>query len=808
MQPKKPISSNLILLAMPLLTLLALFMHTLIPLKTTQLLPAENPGDRYTYADQNSGGLSTAIWLDESRRLFRCEMRQSSIDPYCAFARKLGNGEDLGIRLDEYQGLKIKINYIGKQPQLRVFMRHFDPKFADANDVVSAKFQSVDIATREFASEVDIKLHEFVVDPWWLQQVKLPRAFSYAEFSNIIILGIEIPAPIVMGQHDFEIVSFTLYGEWVTKEQWYFGIALSWIVVLILIAIMRFIGLKRSSASALRTSEERLNLALQGGREGIWEINNDNRKIYIERGGCVIPQLPDEQTIMSLAEFEKLIHADDKQRVRKYFNSFSFGGGNVFNTEFRFVSKHKRYNWLQLIGHSIHDKTITGTIRDITKEKKDKENLWMLANHDILTGLPNRGLFIKKLNEAIHNSSRTHSIVALLFLDLDKFKHVNDTQGHEAGDKLLKKVASFLSHLIDKDDTVARFGGDEFAIILNNAVDIKFIDRIAEKLIKPFNEGFCINKKNTGVGASVGIGLFPDHANTAEELLRCADMAMYHAKTDGYNKVRFYEVTMRDQLHRKNLLEQSLRQALNDNNDELVLYYQPRVEIKTGKIVSFEALSRWSLPELGAIPPSEFIAIAEESELIVKLGKNSLEQACKQLKLWHQAGFPDLRVAVNVSPIQFLRSNVPVDVLKILKKTDLEPRYLELELTENLIVNNPEKTIAMLSTLKAMGVRLSIDDFGTGYSSLSYLSQFPLDILKIDKSFIQQMNQTKKGSALTQSVIAIAHSLELEVIAEGVETKEQLEQLQELQCEYVQGYYFSKPIPAHEIDALLKSNQV
>lgn len=795
---------------MPLLTLLALFMHSIIPLKVTQLLPSENPGDRYTYADQNSGGLSTVVWLDEPRRLFRCEMKSSNIDPYCAFARKLGNGENAGINLDEYQGFRTKIHYTGKQPQLRIFMRHFDPEFADANDVASAKFQSVDIATHEFTSEVDIKFHEFVVDPWWLQQSKLPRVSSYAEFSNIIMIGIEIPAPIVLERHDFEIESFTLYGEWITKEQWYFGIALFWIAALITTAAIRFIRLthlKRSNEVALRSSEERLNLALYGGQEGIWEIDTNSRKIYIERGGCAIPQLHGEKTVMPLNEFESLIHVEDKRRVRQYFNRFPLGNGDVFDTEFRLTSNSDNFNWLQLTGHSIHDNTITGTIRDITKEKKAKEDLWTLANHDILTSLPNRGLFIKKLNEAIHNSSRSNGIMALLFLDLDKFKHVNDTQGHEAGDKLLKKVAAFLINLVQEGDTVARFGGDEFAVILKDASNQKNIERIAEKLIKPFSDGFKINKKHTVVGASIGIGIYPKDASNAEELLRCADTAMYHSKTSGRNKASFYNSAMRDQINRKNQLEHALRQALKNNDGTLSLHYQPRVNIETGEIVSFEALSRWDFPELGTVPPSEFISIAEDSGLIVEFGNNTLEQACRQLKIWHDAGHPDLRIAVNISPMQFLLSNVPANVLKILQKVQLEPQHLELELTENLIVHNPEKTITMLNALKAMGIKLSIDDFGTGYSSLSYLSQFPLDILKIDKSFIHQMNKTKKGSALAQSVIAIAHSLDLEVIAEGVETKAQFDQLKELHCEYVQGYYFSKPVPASEISTLLKSNK-
>jgi diguanylate cyclase (GGDEF)-like protein/PAS domain S-box-containing protein len=429
---------------------------------------------------------------------------------------------------------------------------------------------------------------------------------------------------------------------------------------------------------------------------------------------------------------------------------------------------------------------------DITEKKKSEDDLWALANHDILTGLPNRGYFRKTLDKALNNALRTNESVVLLFIDLDRFKQVNDTLGHETGDELLRKVARILSKVARKNDYAARLGGDEFAIILEGVTEKKDIARITENLVEKFVSGLLVDDKDTGVGLSIGISVFPTDTTNSDDLVHFADTAMYFSKTNGTNQFHFFDASMSDHVNRRNLLENELRAALQ--NDTLSLHFQPQIDIESGEIVCFEALSRWFHPELGTITPDEFIPIAEDAGLIVQLGQQALVKACKQLKVWHDQGFDELRIAVNVSAKQFLLSDVAFDVTNILHEIGLHAKHIELELTESLIVDDPEKIIGMLNKLKDLGVKLSIDDFGTGYSSLSYLSRFPLDVLKIDKSFINQLTTDEKGLAITQAIIAIAHSLKLEVIAEGVEDAEQLEILQKLNCKYVQGYYFSKPI--------------
>ncbi|WP_133470586.1 EAL domain-containing protein [Paraglaciecola marina] len=442
---------------------------------------------------------------------------------------------------------------------------------------------------------------------------------------------------------------------------------------------------------------------------------------------------------------------------------------------------------------------------DITHKKKSEKDLWTMANHDILTGLPNRGYFRKSLDSAIVKAKNEGESLALFFIDLDRFKQVNDTLGHESGDQLLRKVGATLVKLARKTDYAARLGGDEFAIIIENVANKVNVERIAMDLVKQFDKGLIVNDKDSGVGVSIGISLYPENAKTADELVHYADTAMYFSKTTGSNLFHFFEPSMSDHVNRRNLVEKELREALKE--DKLSLYFQPQISITTGVVVSFEALSRWFHPTLGTISPDEFIPIAEDAGLIVDLGKQVLKKACQQVKQWHEHGFSTIKIAINVSIKQFMLSDVTYDLSNILNQVNLDARYIELELTESLFVDEAETVINTLKKLKQLGVSLSIDDFGTGYSSLSYLNKFPLDVLKIDKSFVNQLSSDKTGMAITQSIVAIAHALDLEIVAEGVETEEQLSILDKMGCHYVQGYLYGPPISSEEsFDFLEHSN--
>lgn len=419
------------------------------------------------------------------------------------------------------------------------------------------------------------------------------------------------------------------------------------------------------------------------------------------------------------------------------------------------------------------------------------------AYHDSLTGLPNRTLFTERLADAIRRAKRTGRPVGLMFLDLDRFKIINDSLGHEAGDQLLIAVSKRINASVRETDTVFRMGGDEFTVLLDYLRSDQDAARVAQRVIQELSEPFHLNNHEVIITASIGISVFPRDDETAERLVKNADAAMYSAKGAGRNRYQFYTHDMNAQAEERLELETGLRRALKEK--QFVLYYQPKVAVDTGKVVGMEALLRWIHPERGLVPPDKFLPFLEETGLIVPVGEWVLHQACRDAQHWVEDGLPPLRVSVNISSLQF-RSDVLVEQVRgALAESGLEPQRLELELTESLLVENTDSAVDLLSALKKLGVYLSIDDFGTGYSSLSYLKQFPVDALKIDRSFIRDLVSNHKDAAITSAITALAHSLSLGVIAEGVENSEQLQFLRAKGCHEIQGYMVSRPLPINEV---------
>ncbi|MEI6896582.1 MAG: EAL domain-containing protein [Psychromonas sp.] len=592
--------------------------------------------------------------------------------------------------------------------------------------------------------------------------------------------------------HDEDNVWLQLKGKFNKKNNNNFGV----------------IGTLRDITEEIK-SEEKTQLyatSFNNSNNGIAILNTDFHILAINDAYRRITGFAPEEAIGTLATFigrhEHSIAADDiNHQVYKYgyWNGEIIGKRKDKEIYVRDVDLNPVYNIDKVLTHYVC------VFSDITEKKKSDQKLWEMANYDILTKLPNRGFFRKSIKRAINNSTKVNGLIALLFIDLDKFKQVNDSLGHEAGDLLLKKVAAILSYTIRKSDTASRLGGDEFAILLEGIDKKENAKVIAKKIIAEFNKGIHIQDNITNVGVSIGISFYPNDATDMQSLIHCADTAMYNAKSAGSNLFHYYHTNMHDHINRRNKIERELSIALKEGG--LCLHYQPQLDMNTGKIVAFEALSRWFHPELGFIPPDEFIPIAEETGLIAELGLNVFNQACKQLKVWHEQGYTELRMAINISPKQFMLTDIHIDIVKSIKNCGIDAKYLELELTESLIIEDPEKIIRMLNTLKAIGIKLSIDDFGTGYSSLSYLSQFPLDTLKIDKSFVHKLGNDHRALALTKAIISIALSLDLEITAEGVETKEQLNILKNLGCHYMQGYYYSPAVSADKATLLLENNQ-
>ncbi len=435
-----------------------------------------------------------------------------------------------------------------------------------------------------------------------------------------------------------------------------------------------------------------------------------------------------------------------------------------------------------------------GILHDLTDYKNIQTELKYKTSYDALTSLPNKVLFNDRLSQAITHSSRNGTVMAVMLLGIDKFKRINESMGPKAGDQLLQAVAQRLNPKFRSVDTVAHFGGDEFSLIFENISNVEHAAKAAKKVADSFSEPFRLMDDDVFVTASIGISIFPEDGRDAETLIKHSQLAMYRAKNEGENVYQFFALDMNEKAKQRLLLERDLRRAIDQK--EFEVYYQPKVELATGKILGVEALLRWNHPEKGRVPPSVFIPVAEETGLIVEIGEFVIKEACKVNRGWQDSGFEPVCVAVNLSGKQFNGHAIEDSVAAALKETGLPSKYLELEITETVVMDNVNSAIETLGRLKKMGMGLSIDDFGTGYSSFAYLKKFPIGVLKIDMMFVKDIVEKKEDEQIISAMISMAHSLGLKVVAEGVETHEQLQILRELGCDQVQGFLCSKPVSA------------
>lgn len=448
---------------------------------------------------------------------------------------------------------------------------------------------------------------------------------------------------------------------------------------------------------------------------------------------------------------------------------------------------------------------VWGVCRDITERKIAQHELYKLAHHDILTGLPNRVLLEDRLQQAKALAHRTASLFAVLFLDLDRFKIINDTLGHSIGDELLRMVALRLKSALRETDTVARIGGDEFIILLLETRNRETIKVLSDKITRSLTLPFKLRDHELFITTSLGICVYPEDAESTDDMMKKADIAMYHAKALGRNNAQFYSDDMDQNASRRFMISNSLRRGLEQN--EFRVYYQPKVDVTNGHIVAMEALVRWEHPELGLLSPIEFIQLAEENGLIMQLGEWVLRESCAQNMRWQAEKLIDMRVAVNLSGYQLQHTALLETIRRVLSETGMSPNHLELEITESVIMQNPDFAVSVLNEVSNMGIHISIDDFGTGYSSLAHLKRFSVNTLKIDKSFVRDVDLSSTDAAIATAIIAMGNSLNLNVIAEGVETEAQFDFLKENNCHQVQGYLFSRPLPAEELHELLLLNK-
>lgn len=548
-----------------------------------------------------------------------------------------------------------------------------------------------------------------------------------------------------------------------------------------------------------KESEDRYRSLVEMSPDIIAVISNEKID-YINEAGCKLvgASRPDEIIGQSIFKFtdpkeinyiRKLIQDifDKKSTKRFEFQVFGLDGHSIEVEMSTMPIQYEGRRAIQIVG------------RDITERKRAEKTIHKMAFYDALTGLPNRNKLRQHLNKLLTNPG--NQMLAVLFLDLDRFKIINDTKGHSTGDLLLQKVAKRLKSAVPSDGLVSRLGGDEFIILIED-IDKKKVTEIAKRILDAFHAPIEIDQQEFFVTPSIGISIYPTDGEDEETLIKYADTAMYLAKERGKNNFQFYSSNLDDLTSRKMEIENGLRKALEQN--QLMLHYQPQVELATGKIVGVEALIRWKHHELGMISPSEFIPLAEETGLIVPLGKWVLREACEQNKAWQNSGLPPIPIAVNISVRQFQDEQFVDFIMNTLDQVGLDPHYLELEITES-IMQNIEKSTIILNQLKELGVKLSIDDFGTGYSSLSYLKHLPIDKLKIDKSFVDDIIHHMNQGAIVKTIIDMGHNLQYTVIAEGIEKEEQVKFLRENSCKIGQGYFFSKPLPPEKMLELIKS---
>jgi diguanylate cyclase (GGDEF)-like protein len=567
----------------------------------------------------------------------------------------------------------------------------------------------------------------------------------------------------------------------------------------------------------LRTSEERLAEAQRIGLMGNWEWEIASGRI---RWSDQIYRLLGVEPRAFAPDFERFlehVHPDDREALRRTFAAAA-DAGLAYGLDHRLLLAGGGVRHLHVQGEAHRDADgrvwrVTGTVQDITERKLAEEQIRHLAYYDGLTGLPNRLLFGERLAQALATARRQGKMLATLCFDLDRFKRINDTLGHSVGDQLLRAVAERLRRSVRESDllgwnepraegeALARLGGDEFILAFAEVARVDDVARAARRVQELLAEPFRLGGHEAFVSASIGISVFPHDGDDAEALLKNADTAMYHAKDAGGNQFQFYAQSMNASALERLELENALRRGLE--RAEFRLHFQPQVDGPDGRVIGAEALVRWHHPELGLVAPGEFIPLAEESGLIVPLGEWVLRAACAQACAWRDAGLGLGRVAVNLSGRQFRQKNLLEVVRRILAESGADPQLIEIEITESVVMQNAEDTVGTLAALKAMGLRLAVDDFGTGYSSLSYLKRFPLDVLKIDRSFIRDVTCNADDAAIAKTIIAMAHSLRLEVVAEGVETAAQAAFLAAHGCQIMQGYLYGRPLPAEEFQARL-----
>ncbi len=553
---------------------------------------------------------------------------------------------------------------------------------------------------------------------------------------------------------------------------------------------------RKQADEALREAERRYRSIFENAIEGIYQSTPNNGYLAVNPAlarmyGYDSPQ----ELISTLRDIDHQVYVDPQRRLE--FKRLMSKHGVVTNFESRVHRRNGEIIWISENARSVYNNDgsllfFEGTVEAITERKLHEAEIQFQATHDALTGLPNRTLLYDRMQQAVLHSERYGNLTAIAFLDLDQFKFINDSLGHQVGDELLKITAQRLTSCLRESDTVARQGGDEFVLLLTDQPNEEAITHTMQRVLHEVSQPWKANDLEFQITCSIGLTLCPDDGRDAETLLKNADSAMYKAKELGRNNFQYFSAEMNTSVTDRLELLNRLRQAIT--NEDFVLHYQPKVSLASHRIIGAEALVRWNSAHSGMVSPASFIPLAEETGLIIPLGEWVLRTACRQNRAWQDAGYPAIPISVNLSPRQLARGDIVEVVQRILDETGLQAQYLELEITESVMTTDVEKSFALLTQLRALGVKISLDDFGTGYSSLSYLKRFPVDTLKIDQSFVRDIATDQDSGAIVKAIISLGRNLNLTVLAEGIETEDQFRFLLENGCDEGQGYLMSKPI--------------
>jgi diguanylate cyclase (GGDEF)-like protein/PAS domain S-box-containing protein len=582
-------------------------------------------------------------------------------------------------------------------------------------------------------------------------------------------------------------------------------------VLFLVIARIRALDSLRHVNKRLKFSDDRWRFALEGSGDGIWDWDIETNNVVYSKFWKQMLGYDEGEIGSTLDEWQSRIHPEDYRNVIEKLNASLKGDRRNYSLECRLQCKDGLWKWVLARGMVVNRNEqgealrMVGTNTDISQLKQSEEMVWQQANFDALTGLPNRRMLNARLEQELNKSNRTRKKLALMFLDLDDFKDVNDTLGHDYGDTLLKLAAERLVNLVYSQDVVARLGGDEFVILISELEKEKVnnLDLIARKVLASLSQPFVLGQNKIFVSASIGISIFPDDAGSLEELLKCVDQAMYASKKRGGNCFTYFTPTMQDEAIHRLHLSNDLRDALG--NKELYIEYQPIVELETQQIYKCEALLRWKHPKRGTVSPAEFIPVAEDTRLINDIGGWVFKEAIKQCMAWRETIHKDFQVAINKSPVQFNNNDAENrDWLQLITANKALNNAVVVEITEGLLLDASTQVEERLNEYRDNGIQVALDDFGTGYSSLAYLRKFDIDYLKIDQSFVASLESSNEDRVLCRAIIAMAHNLDIKVIAEGIETKQQSDILRSIGCDFGQGYYFSKSLLPEQFEAYVK----